>query len=282
MGRVIKYWIALGGLAGLVTYGTALLVFRRIDLSFVTFAAVLCAPLLQSLVLVWRAEAGARVAATVAWSLLRHPLAQPVLVLDGLAFAAGLVAWETHLVGFGAPVNVHATWTLVKTAAAAAFLAGGIARASGGGARLAMLWHVAPAVLLTLALEPSASWMAASFARVLAMVGPQLEVVQRLIFYGTLYWLLIALVLRSARRLDAVSHEAAAMFHALVAAALVTGLAVTLACFNLPVVTQPWLGVASMAASAAATSLLLAAICLATAPRLRSGQAGRPRPQGAP
>jgi hypothetical protein len=265
MGRVIKYWLVLGAVAVVMTYGTAFLVFRHIDLSFVVFASVLCAPWLQAAVLVWRAEQPAGAVTSLAQSLLRHSLAQPVLVLDGLVLGAGIVAWDTHVIGLGSPVNIHTTWTLVKGAAAVVFCGAAVARAAGRRATTA--WQMAAPLLLVFALEPSTSWLAAGFARANEAVGPQGEVVQRLIFYGVLFFVLVGSTLRSARRFGSRCREAGGLLQAAVAAAIVLAVTVVLACFNLPVVTQPWLGIAALAASAATTCVLLAAIFLATAER---------------
>ncbi len=264
MGRVIKYWLVLGTLATATTYGTGFLAFRQIDLSFVQFASLLCAPLIQAAVLVWQLEQPTGAVASLARSVLRHPLAQPVLALDCLVLGAGVVGWDTHIIGLGASVNIHATWTLAKAAAAAAFCGAAVLRADGR-RRITIARQVSAPLLLMFALEPSTSWLAAGFARVHAALGPQAEVVQRLAFYGGLLLMLIGLTLRSAHSLEVRSREAGGLLHAAAAAAVVLAVTVVLACFNLPVVTQPWLGIAALSASAATTCVLLAAIFLATA-----------------
>jgi hypothetical protein len=251
MGRVIKYWMLLGTLA-FVTYGLISLALRHFDLSFVQFASLLCAPLLQAAVLAWQLQQPGDAATSLARAALRHPLAQPVLILDGLVLGAGIVGWDTHIIGFGAAVNIHSTWTLVKAVGATAFLGRAVLREAG-------------LVLFLFALDPSTSWLAAAFARVHTAFGPSPEVAQRLVFYGGLFSILIALVLRSARSLGRRSREAGGWLQAAVAAAIVLAVTVVLACFNLPDVTQPWLGIAALAASAATTCVLLAAIFQKTA-----------------
>jgi hypothetical protein len=265
MGRVLGYWMALGTIAAATTYGATFLVFGQIDLSFLTFAAVLCAPLLQAMVLVWRSEPRDAVAVVVR-SVLAHPLAAPVLVLDGFVLGAGIVWWDTHVVGLGAPVNIHSTWTLVKGVAALGFFAAAVLRA-GGRQRAASVRLVIGPMLLMFALDPSTSWLAAAFAHVHGLVGPGGEVFQRLALYGALFSLVIAGVLRTARRVSVWSSEAGALLHAAVAAAVLLAMVVILAIFNLPVLTQPWLGVAELSASAANTCVLLAAILLASTER---------------
>lgn len=264
MGRVIKYWIVLGTLATLTTFGVGFLALRQIDVTFVQFAALFCAPLLQAVVLVWQSEQPASAIAALLRSVARHPLAQPVLVLDALVLGAGFVCWDTHLIGLGATDSIQTTWMVTKTATTIAFCAGAVFRATGR-QRFAIARQLIAPLLLIVAVEPSTSWLTVAFARVHAILGPRAEVLQRLAFYGPLVGMLVGLALRSARNLDGRSREAAALFRAAVAAAIVVGVTVTLACFNLPVVTQPWLGVAALAASAASTCLLLAAIFLATA-----------------
>jgi hypothetical protein len=266
MGRVIKYWIVLGAVAAFTVYGGGYLAFRVIDLTFLQFATVLCAPLLQAAVLVWRSEQPADDAAALARSVFRHPLAQPVLLIDGLLLGAGIVLWESPVIGLGAAVNVHSTWTLVKAAAATAFFGRAFLRATGRD-RPAVLLRVLAPVLLVFALDPSTSWLAAGFPHVHAVAGPNAEVLLRLAFYGPLFGLLTTLTVRSAGGLARRSHEAAGLLQAAVAAALVLGVTVVLASFNLPIVVQPWLGIASLSASAATTCVLLAAIFLATSDR---------------
>lgn len=263
MGRVIKYWIALAAVAAVVSYGAAWLIFEEIDLSFLEFATLFCAPLLQAAVLVWRSEPSSDAVAGLARSVLRHPLAQPVLVLDVLVIGAGIVWWDAHVIGLGAPTSIHGTWTLVKAGVAVAFFARALQRA--GTRRTTTAWQVSAPLLLVFALEPSTSWLAAAFAHLHAALGLPAEVLQRLAFYGVVFSILIAWVLRSARGVATQSRAAGALLQASVAAAVVLAVAVVLATFNLPVLTQPWLGVVELSASIAATCVLLAAIFLATA-----------------
>ena len=265
MGRLIKYWIALGAVAAVTSYGTVFLVFGGIDLSFLEFATVLCASLLQAAVFVWRSEQPSDALALAARSVLRHPLAQPVLVLDGLVLGAGIVWWDAHVIGLGAEVSIHGTWTLVKATVAVAFFARALQRS--GGHRATTAWHVSAPLLLVFALEPSTSWLAATFTHLNDVLGPRAEVLQRLALYGAVFSILIIWVLRSSRAVATRSRAAGALLQASVAAAIVLAVAVVLATFNLPVLTQPWLGAAQLSASTAATCVLLAAIFLATVER---------------
>lgn len=272
MGRVFIYWLALAPLAVVTTYATAFLVFRQVDVSFVQFATLLCAPLIQAAALAWRAAPPANALAALAWSVARHPLAQPVLVVDGLVLGAGVVGWDWHVIGFGAAVNIHTTWTLVKAAAAVAFCAGAVVRSSGR-ERITIALRVGAPLLLMFALEPSTSWLAAAFVRVHEALGPRVEVVQRLAFYGPLFLILSGLTLRSARGIEPQSREAGQLLQVAIAASVVLAVMVVLASYNLPILTQPWLGVATLSASCAATSVLLAAVFLATAgPSRREGR----------
>ena len=192
MGRVLKYWLVLAPLAAVTTYGIALLLFRLVDLSFAQFATLLCAPLLQAVVLAWRVAPPTDALAALAVAVGRHPSAQPVLILDGVVLGAGVVGWDSHLVGFGAAVSIQTNWTLIKAAAAVAFCAGAALRTKGrpGGA---VALQMGGPLLLVFALEPSTSWLAAAFARVHAALGPQAEVVQRLAVYGLVFSILIGL-----------------------------------------------------------------------------------------
>lgn len=264
MGRVFRYAIVLTPLAAVTTYATAFLVFRQVDISFVQFATLLCVPVLQAAVLAWRDERPADAVAALGWTVARHPLAQPVIALDALVLGAGVFAWDQHVIGFGAPVNIHSTWILVKTAAVAVFLADAVRRSSRED-RLALALRISAPLLLVLALEPTTSWLAAGFARVHAVLGPRAEVLQRLAFYSPLFLLLASLTLRASRQLRSRSREAGQLLQVTVAASVVTALTVVLANFNLAILTQPWLGVATLSASAATSTMLLAAIVLATA-----------------
>jgi hypothetical protein len=264
MGRVLLYWLVLSPLAAVTTYATALLFFRSVDLSFGQFATLLCAPMAQAIVLAWREARPADTLATLGWSVARHPLAQPVLVLDGLVIGTGLVGWEWHVWGFGATVNIHATWAMVKAIAAVVFCTVAVLRATGR-SRQWIAWQVSAPLLLVFALEPSTSWLAALFSPLHEQLGTRAEVVERLAFYVPVFAGLIGLTLRSARQLQRSSREAGWLLHLTVAASVAVAIAVVLATFNLPTLTQPWLGVASLAASLGATTSLLASILLATA-----------------
>lgn len=266
MGRVLRYWLVLSPLAAVTTYASAFLLFRTVDLTFVQFATVLCAPMAQAVVLAWRATRPADTLAALGWSVARHPLAQPVLILDGLVVGAGIVGWEWHVIGFGAAVNIHTTWTLVKAIAAVVFCTVAVLRATRR-ARMSIARHVSAPLLLVFALEPSTSWLAALFSPLHEQLGPRAEVVQRLAFYVPVFPALIGLTLRSTRQWQRSSRAAGRMLHLTVAASVAAAMAVALATFNLPMLTQPWLGVVTLAASVAATTMLLAAILLATAER---------------
>ena len=261
IGRVFKYWCALAPLAAVTTFATALLFFRLVDLSFGQFATLLCVPLFQAVFLAWRAAPPTDALAALGRAAIRHPLAQPVLVLDGLMLGAGIVGWDWHAVGFGAAVSVQVTWTLVKAAAVVGFGAGAVLRSHDR--RTTALQLVAP-VLLMFAVEPSTSWLAAGFARAHAAFVPQAEVLQRLAFYTPLFALLAGLTLRSARSVERGVREAGHALQVAIAAAVAVAVTVVLASYNLPTVTQPWLGVATLAASTAATGVFLATVFLAT------------------
>ncbi len=271
MGRVFKYWLALAPLAVITSYAVQFLMFRQVDLTFAQFATLLSVPLIQASVFAWRAARPANALAALAWSVARHPLAQPVLLLDGLVLGAGVVGWDSRVIGFGAFVNIHSTWILVKGAAAVAFCVAALLR-SNGRERMTIARRVGAPLLLLFAVEPSTSWLAASFARVHAVLGPRAEVVQRLAFYGPVFSILVGLTLRSARGLARQSREAGQLLQVAIALSIALAVTVVLASFNLPIVTQPWLGFATLFASCAATSGLLAALFLATA--------GPSRPEG--
>jgi hypothetical protein len=268
--RIFKYWFALAALAWVTTYATAILFFRLVDVSFAQFATLLCVPLVQAVLLAWRATPPTDALAALGRRAVRHPLAQPVLMLDGLLLGAGIIGWDWHLVGFGADVSVQANWTMVKAAAVVGFGAGAVLRSR---ARTTTALQLVAPVLLMFAVEPSTSWLAAGFARAHAAFVPQGEVVQRLVFYAPLFAVLVGLTMRSARGIEGRVREAGYALQIAIAAAVVVALTVVLASFNLPTVTQPWLGVATLSASVTATSVLLAAIFLA--------DAGPSRPEGA-
>jgi hypothetical protein len=265
MGRVIKYWIGLGTIAAVTTYGGMFLIFQHIDLTFLQFAALLCAPLFQAVVVTWRQNRPAEATTALARSVAGHPLASPVLVLDAVLLGAGIIWWDARLIGLGAAVGVQSTWTVAKAVVATAFLSRVMLRASGRD-RLTMLMAVVPPLALVFALDPSTSWLAAGFPWARDFLPSGSEVVQRLVYYGVLILTLLVLTLRGARVLGATFPDAAALLQVTVAGALVVAVMVILATFNLPVVVQPWLGVAMFGASVAASSVLLAAI-VAAVPR---------------
>ncbi|MBP6715341.1 MAG: hypothetical protein KA205_00630 [Acidobacteria bacterium] len=264
MGRALRYWLVLAPVATVVTYATALALFRTVDLSFVQFATLLCAPMAQAIVLAWRDQRPADALAALGWTIVRHPLTQAVIVLDGLVIGAGLVGWEWHLVGFGATVNIQATWMLIKATAAAVFFGAAVIHTAGP-SRMSRAIHVVVPLLLVFALAPSTSWLARLFVPLHAWLGLQAEVVQRLAFYVPMFSMLIVCALRSARHVQRWSAEAGRLLQITVAASIGVAMAVVLATFNLPMLTQPWLGIATFGASVAATATLLASILLTAA-----------------
>ena len=274
MGRFFAWWLGLAPLAAVTSYVTAFVIFRYVDLSFAQFATLVTVPLGQAAVLTWRTERPAEALAALGWAAVRHPLAQPLLVLDTLVIGAGLFGWDAHLVGFGAQFNIHVSWTLVKVAVAAVFFAHAVVQTHRTN-RTALTTVVAAPVLLILALEPSSSWMAATFSVWRDAVGVRGEVLQRVMFYGVLFFTMATLTLRSAHRIERQSPEAGRLFQIAIACAVVVALVAVLATFNLPALTQPWLGLAELFASCGASSVLLAALFLATA-------AKAPAQRGAP
>jgi hypothetical protein len=268
MGRVFTYWPAFAVLAVITTFATTFLVFRHVDLTFAQFAALLCAPLLQAVVVTWRITRPADSVASLGRFVVRQPLAQPVLLIDGVMLGAGVIIWDSHRFGAGSAVSVQATWTLAKAGAALLFCGAAVLRRHGS-QRLALARLVVAPLLLLLALEPSTSWLAAAFARAHEAIGPNAEVFQRLAFYGSAFAVLVGLTLRSARAIRSRSREAGQLIELITAAAAALATTVALAIFNLPTVTQPFLGMATISASCASTAMLLAAIVLATA---RSGE----------
>jgi hypothetical protein len=258
---VIRNWIGLAVIAVVVVYGGRWVVSEHIDLTFIQFATVVCATLLQAAALAWYQRQPGGAVRRVAQSVWRQPLAQPVIVLEAIVLGAGLVWWDTYVAGFGAPVSVQYQWTWIKAVLAIALFLMWTARLEGRFRTAAVAAFTGP-VLLVFALEPSTSWLAATFARMRGVLGEQGEVLQRIVVYGVVFLLLLTWTLRAARVLEARRSEIGYLLHLTVAASLGAAVAVVLATFNLPQVTQPFLGFATLFASVAASSVLLSAVVL--------------------
>ena len=262
VGRVIMGWTVLGVTAALATYGGGYLIFHRLDLSFLQFAVLLVAPLVQACALGWRARQPAEAWVALVRTLLRLPLAQPVLGLDVVMLIAGIVWWDSRTLGLGNDVRVQSAWVVIKTVAALLFTGRALSRAVP--TERTIVWRALVPLLLIAALNPSTSWLAAAFRELHIALGLPAEILQRLVFYATLFTVLVALTLRAARSIRALSPVAFALWQVSVAGAIGVAVPATLASFNLPEVTQPWLGLATLSASVAATSVLLGAIALAS------------------
>ncbi len=261
MSHVIRNWMGLALIAMGVVYGGRWAVSEHVDLTFMQFATVVCATLLQAVVLTWRERRPSGQMRAVAVAVWRQPLVRPVLLLDVAVLGAGLVWWDTHVAGFGAMVSVQYQWTVIKATLATVLLLLAVARGELRGRPTAVAALVGP-LLLVFALEPSTSWLAAGFDWLRASMAEEGEVLQRLVVYGATFAVFVFWTLRAARVMEPLRAEVGYLLHGIVAAAIGVAVTVVLATFNLPDVTQPWLGFATLGASLAASFLLMTAIVL--------------------
>lgn len=259
MSYMIRNWIGLALIAVAVVYGGRWAVSEHIDLTFMQFATVVCATLLQATALTWYQRQPAATVRRLAQSLWRQPLAQPVIVLDAIVIGAGLVWWDSYVAGFGAPVSVQFQWTWIKTALASVLFVLWAARLHGRSRVMALAAITGP-LLFVGALEPSTSWLAAGFVQLRTVLGEQGEVFQRIVVYGSAFLLLLAWTLRAGRVLGAWHPSARLLLHGAGAAAVGVAVTVVLATFNLPQLTQPFLGFATCFASLVASHVLLSAV----------------------
>ncbi len=236
----------------MVSLAVSLAVFRFVDLTFTQMAMLLVAPAAQAAVLTWPAGFTTRfsVAARSAWG---HRLAPPVLLLDGVLLATGLIWWSSSSLGFGAPVTIQPTWIAVKACAAACLCIVAVRGVSLG--RRAVLC----VVLLLVAAHAQLDLFERLFVALDQRAGIAQEVFLRLAWYGCLYVAGVIAVVRVGRTL----HEAARFwFTSAIALTVPAVLLVMLSMFNNPGVLQPWRGLALICASAVVTALLLGVLLI--------------------
>lgn len=243
-------WIGLAVIAAVVTFGVSVAAYRFIDVTFTQFVILLVAPAAQAAVLTWPAGLAARLANAFrhAW---QHPLGAPVIMLDGLLLLAGLAAWSSSAFGFGASITIQPTWIAAKAVAAACLCIAGtrgatlVARIGLSGVALLIAAHAQFGVLERVFLEIDAR----------AQMIP--EVFLRLGWYGGIYVVAVAALIRLGRRLP---DDAGTWISAAVAMSVPGLMLVACAMFNNPGVLPPWRGLALLTASASMTSLLLGVV----------------------
>ena len=262
MTRFFAYLAVLLPVCLITTLSTSFFVFHRVDLSFTAFAGIILAPLFQAAVLAGEAASPWRSLAAAARAVRSESMAVPVLAIDGVVLAAGLVAWSRPVIGFGADATIQPAWVAIKGLAAAGFLVAA-ARALARRARVA----VAGVVLLAVAVGANVvwSWLAgmpratAAWLRIPGIAG-------RVLVDGTLIALFLLLMRSLARSADTRCPGSAALLRVAAACAVAGATVDALAAFNHRDVVPPWSGGLALCASLAATFVFLAALTAAGEP----------------
>lgn len=259
MNRFFFTWIGLGIVAVLVSFVVTLAVFRHVDLTFTQFAILLVAPAAQAAVLVWPSGLVTTLGDEIrsAW---RHRFASPVLVLDVVMLAAGILWWSSSALGLGAPVTIQPTWIAVK-----AFAAASLCVAGGQGLSIVRR-SVLCVVLLLVAGQAQWNVLERLFAAIDQRAQAVPEVFLRLAWFGGLY---IAGVITVLRVSHAVNAAARLWMSAAIALSVPGLLLVVLSMFNHPGVFSPWRGLALACASAAVSALMLG-VLMTSAKQVRS------------
>lgn len=259
MTRFFVLWGVLGITATLAAYGLGLAVFRFVDLTFPQLTILLIAPGVQAAVLTWPAGVLQR-GLSAYTQVRRHPLTGPVLLLEGLLVATGLLWWSTSVLGFGATITVQPTWIAVKAVAVGAIALLGWP----GGSLSHRAILVATSVLiagqaLSSGVESGVQWAITALPSVA-------EVWVRLASYG----LLCALGLVLAQRITRAWDDGRFWITVTVAGSVLAAVLVMLSMFNHPGVVQPWRGLALLCVSVSVTALLLAVLAQSRAARVQS------------
>jgi hypothetical protein len=279
MRRYLAFWITCTVTLVVVSLLAAFVAFRRVDLRYEAFVAIVVIPAVQALALAaTTSRRGLRTIAASFGSAWRHPSIRAVLVLDVALIGLGLLAD----VGRSMPVllaGISVRWMGVKLAVASVVFCESVF--TGRPASHDSAWSLDRAWLLVI----SAALLALAAASVIAPVAlapddlalrlwPRMPTVLRWsMVYATLFGGFLAIALRSSTALSKVSGASAALVETALGFVGLASMIVVLNIFLRPEVREPWSGLAIACGSFAAT-LILAAGLLARAQRTPASAEG--------
>lgn len=255
----LMLWIALVPAFGVSTLAFDLLV-RDVNLTSVVVFSLLVVPAAQAWAVMVASGRGPAPAA--GWpSLIRHPMARPLLLLDGLLLLAGLIVPNQPLVGLAAVGLVQRRWVGTKLLVAAAMLA---AARGGNTPRGRPASQVALAIVLAaLGVETFVPWLFGLTTRVPPPLSRQPPSIVWLEVYGTAAFLVLALTIAVRRRVGGTRQDARSLLATGAMAFFVATLALLMNGFLSLDPVFPWATLVVAAASIGATCYAGAGLLLA-------------------
>jgi hypothetical protein len=234
--------------------------FNRVDLRFEAFAALLVVPLAQAAVLSWATRGWSWTTPPLWREISALPFAATSLVVDLAIVAAGVVASQHPMMGIAARGSVQVAWAGTKAIVAGLLLAYGL-----GGPHRGSRWLIVALAIEAIALGTSAftGWLVALPSTVHVLVRRLPITFQVLIPHAALWSLVVLTILALVSRTRATIASVARLLDLAVAALVVVGVAVLLTGFNYGSLQEPARSIALLAASVAASCVLLAAQRLA-------------------
>ena len=255
----------IGWLVGAVSLGATrvavgFLLFNLLDLTAAAMARLLFVP---------AAQAAALVAATSrSWKVpdwhgvAAHPLAWPVLALDGLMLPAGWI-WASHpLVGLADAAVMQRRWMGTKFMVAALMMAIVAFRQRGVPGATPQAPGLAAALLAAIGFNGFVAWMFASAGWAPAPIANQPLTLIWLEGYAVFTALFLWSVLSAARALEALAPDAAGLHRAGSVLIFLSLLSLLMNGYLSWLPVHPWAGLALTLGSLAGTSFCLAALVL--------------------
>ena len=260
-GGFVAAWGLLLAAHGVTTVALGLLVFRLIDVTVTMVAALLWVPAAQAAAVV-RATSMARMPPWPVWrAALRHPLVMPVLAIDGIMLAAGLLLPSHPLLGLAEAGVMQRRWMATKCVAAAIGFAAVAMRARAGGTGTAA--GALAVALAAIGVDGFTYWLFESAAHMPTPLALQPLPIIWLEVFGSMSVFLLAASLRTIRRLPAAPAAWARAALVLMFFALLSLLMNGFLSW-LPV--QPWAGLAMTLGSLSASAYAVAAVMAVSPP----------------
>lgn len=257
MTRLLGRWAVLApamwvSVAAVLWFG-----FRTIDVRFEVFAALVIVPAVQAAALTWAMARRPIAVARISGDIRRLPFGSAAALVDVAMLAGGVLFWGGNRLGFGMPSSLQVVWAATKALAAGVFL---LSRRD----RESRATHVAAGLTaILIGASGFTTWLGALPGQIAGIVGHLPLVVAYLATYGLGLSLVVVLMLRLGRTRPANS-TVRLLVECSVAAVLLAALVLVLNGFQYRVPMEPYRGLALLAASLAASALLLAAEMPAT------------------
>jgi hypothetical protein len=260
IGGFLIVWISLLIALGVGTLAVDLAT-RKLDLTSAVVFTLLSVPALQAWALMAALSRGAEFRA--GWhAYLRHPLTRPVLLLDAVILALGLLIPNHPLMGLAAVGLLQRRWAGTKLFAAALMLAAAAARPRTPQPALPAV--ALAAALAALGADTFAPWLFTLSSRLPAPLSLQPRSIIWLEVYGAAAALVLIPTIGLRRALGPSSHEARSLLASAAIAFFVATLALLMNGFLRLEPVFPWGFVVVTAGSIAASAYAGAALLIAS------------------